>query len=190
MLLVDQISGGHSHGPSESNNDRRTSKSVATIGLVVHAAADGVALGAAATTSRSDVEMIVFIAIMLHKAPAAFGLTTFLLTENVERNRIRRHLLVFSLAAPIAALVIFYGLSQGSKEVLSNMNGTGIAMLFSAGTFFRTRFANELKQASVSFLAQVLINRHDSNKRGILKTAGFLKGMDSEKGWILKRAKF
>jgi len=29
--------------------------------------ADGIALGAAATTSHSDVEMIVFVAIMLHK---------------------------------------------------------------------------------------------------------------------------
>ena len=29
--------------------------------------ADGIALGAAVSTSRADVEMIVFIAIMLHK---------------------------------------------------------------------------------------------------------------------------
>lgn len=57
----------------------------ATIGLVVHAAADGVALGAAATTSHADVEIIVFLAIMLHKAPAAFGLVTFLLHEGIER---------------------------------------------------------------------------------------------------------
>lgn len=57
----------------------------ATIGLVVHAAADGVALGAAATTSHADVEIIVFLAIMLHKAPAAFGLVTFLLHEGVDR---------------------------------------------------------------------------------------------------------
>ena len=42
-------------------------KITATLGLVVHAAADGVALGAAATTSQTHVEMIVFIAIMLHK---------------------------------------------------------------------------------------------------------------------------
>lgn len=35
--------------------------------MVVHAAVDGVALGAAATTTQTDVEMIVFIAIMLHK---------------------------------------------------------------------------------------------------------------------------
>lgn len=39
----------------------------ATLGLVVHSAVDGVALGAAATTTHTDVEMIVFVAIMLHK---------------------------------------------------------------------------------------------------------------------------
>ena len=41
-----------------------------TLGLVVHAAADGIAMGAAAATRQVDVEMIVFLAIMLHKAPA------------------------------------------------------------------------------------------------------------------------
>uniref|UniRef100_A0A8W7P7W3 Uncharacterized protein n=1 Tax=Anopheles coluzzii TaxID=1518534 RepID=A0A8W7P7W3_ANOCL len=88
MMLVDQVSSRRTEGSSERNL-------TATIGLVVHAAADGVALGAAATTSHSDVEMIVFLAIMLHKAPAAFGL----------------------------------------KETLESLNATGIAMLFSAGTF-------------------------------------------------------
>lgn len=44
----------------------------ATLGLVVHAAADGVALGAAATTSQADVEAIVFLAIMLHKVRHQF----------------------------------------------------------------------------------------------------------------------
>lgn len=39
----------------------------ATIGLVVHSAADGVALGAAASTAHHDVEIIIFLAIMLHK---------------------------------------------------------------------------------------------------------------------------
>jgi zinc transporter ZupT len=39
----------------------------ATLGLVVHAAADGIALGASATTKHLEMEMIVFFAIMLHK---------------------------------------------------------------------------------------------------------------------------
>lgn len=77
MMIVDQIS-------SRRNKDSDRN-STATIGLVVHAAADGVALGAAATTSHQDVEMIVFLAIMLHKAPAAFGLVSFLLHEGIDR---------------------------------------------------------------------------------------------------------
>lgn len=51
----------------EIGNASSGAKITATIGLVVHAAVDGVALGAAATTTHTDVEMIVFIAIMLHK---------------------------------------------------------------------------------------------------------------------------
>ncbi|XP_013380707.1 zinc transporter ZIP9-like [Lingula anatina] len=140
MLLVDQLgSGGHSHGGSSDlesvsgSNGRK--KITATLGLVVHAAADGIALGAAASTSQTHVEMIVFIAIMLHKAPAAFGLVSFLLHEGFERSRIRKHLFIFSLAAPVLALITFFGLSGQSKEALSSVNATGLAMLFSAGTF-------------------------------------------------------
>lgn len=136
MLLVDNLcSHGHSHGASSESGHQRHKSIIASIGLLVHAAADGVALGAAATTSRTDIEMIVFLAIMLHKAPAAFGLSSFLLHEGCERGKIRQHLLAFSLAAPLFALITFYGLSQSGKEVISSVNGTGLAMLFSAGTF-------------------------------------------------------
>uniref|UniRef100_A0A673C1Z3 Zinc transporter ZIP9 n=1 Tax=Sphaeramia orbicularis TaxID=375764 RepID=A0A673C1Z3_9TELE len=112
-----------------------SSKITTTLGLVVHAAADGVALGAAASTSQTSVQLIVFVAIMLHKAPAAFGLVSFLMHAGLERNRIRKHLLVFALAAPVLAMLTFVGLSQSSKEALSDVNATGVAMLFSAGTF-------------------------------------------------------
>ncbi|XP_014218730.1 zinc transporter ZIP9 isoform X1 [Copidosoma floridanum] len=127
MLLIDQCSTKRSGGKERSVT--------ATLGLVVHAAADGVALGAAATTSQADVEAIVFLAIMLHKAPAAFGLVSFLLHEGVERRRIQKHLWVFSLAAPISALITYFGIGKEGKETLSNVNATGLAMLFSAGTF-------------------------------------------------------
>ncbi|EFN64470.1 Zinc transporter ZIP9 [Camponotus floridanus] len=82
MLLIDQCSARKSGGRQKSIT--------ATLGLIVHAAVDGVALGAAATTSQADVEVIVFFAIMLHKE---------------------------------------------GKETLSSVNATGLAMLFSAGTF-------------------------------------------------------
>ncbi|XP_018376820.1 PREDICTED: zinc transporter ZIP9 isoform X2 [Trachymyrmex cornetzi] len=116
-------------------SDGRQKSVTATLGLVVHAAVDGVALGAAATTSQADVEMIVFLAIMLHKAPAAFGLVSFLLHEGVDKKRISRHLLIFSLAAPCLTLVTYFGIGKEEKETLNNVNATGLAMLFSAGTF-------------------------------------------------------
>ncbi|XP_060938430.1 zinc transporter ZIP9 [Limanda limanda] len=137
MLLVDQIGSAHVHSTAEDPESARaaSSKITTTLGLVVHAAADGVALGAAASTSQTSVQLIVFVAIMLHKAPAAFGLVSFLMHAGLERNRIRRHLLVFALAAPVLAMLTFLGLSQSSKEALSDINATGVAMLFSAGTF-------------------------------------------------------
>ncbi|XP_063039484.1 zinc transporter ZIP9 [Engraulis encrasicolus] len=136
MLLVDQIGSSHMHSSDDPESARvMTSKITTTLGLVVHAAADGVALGAAASTSQTSVQLIVFVAIMLHKAPAAFGLVSFLMHAGLERNRIRKHLLVFALAAPAMAMLTFLGLSQSSKEALSDVNATGVAMLFSAGTF-------------------------------------------------------
>lgn len=51
----------------EVGGERVKASLTATVGLVVHAAVDGVALGAAATTTQTDVEMVVFAAIMLHK---------------------------------------------------------------------------------------------------------------------------
>lgn len=73
--------------------------------------------------------------IFIFQAPASFGLVTFLLHDGLDRARIRRYLLVFSLSAPLAALATYFGLSQKSKETLSSVNATGFAMLFSAGTF-------------------------------------------------------
>ncbi|XP_021489185.1 zinc transporter ZIP9 isoform X2 [Meriones unguiculatus] len=136
MLLVDQIGSSHVHSTDDPEAARpSSSKITTTLGLVVHAAADGVALGAAASTSQTSVQLIVFVAIMLHKAPAAFGLVSFLMHAGLERNRIRKHLLVFALAAPAMSMLTYLGLSKSSKEALSEVNATGVAMLFSAGTF-------------------------------------------------------
>lgn len=129
------INFSHNHQQQRHNIRPSNTKVTPTLGLVIHASADGIALGAAATTSHRHVEMIIFLAIMLHKAPAAFSLVVFLLHRGLKHSTIRRHLLAFSLSAPIAALVTYFGLSQSGKEALRRNNATGIAMLFSAGTF-------------------------------------------------------
>uniref|UniRef100_A0A0B6ZG42 Zinc transporter ZIP9 n=1 Tax=Arion vulgaris TaxID=1028688 RepID=A0A0B6ZG42_9EUPU len=155
MLLVDQI-GGNMHSPvvpsdAESvGHSQNRHKITATLGLVVHAAADGIALGAAITLSETHITMIVFVAIMLHKAPAAFGLVSFLLHEGLDRTRIRKHLAIFSVAAPLLTVITYIALSQQSKEALSNVQTTGIAMLFSAGTFLYVATVHVLPEISIT----------------------------------------
>lgn len=111
-----------------------------TVGLVIHAAADGIALGVSSTTT-GRLTFIIFLALMIHKAPAAFGLTSVLLKQGLSKRMARAHLIVFSLAAPIGALLTWGGahlLGYSSSTLgrsVSTEFATGMLLLFSAGTF-------------------------------------------------------
>ena len=128
--------------PIDNMNDPPSTSrpSSTTIGLVIHAAADGIALGASSTNSSSNLSFIIFIALMIHKAPAAFGLTTVLLKQGLSKRTARAHLIVFSLAAPLGALFTWFaihllGFSSGFGESASTEFTTGVLLLFSGGTF-------------------------------------------------------
>ena len=118
----------------------RESQSFATTtGLVIHAAADGIALGASSSGPSTGLSFIIFIAIMVHKAPAAFGLTSVLLKQGLTKREARGHLILFSLAAPAGALITYFlaqGLGgSGPGDAASTKWWTGILLLFSGGTF-------------------------------------------------------
>ena len=110
-----------------------------TLGLVIHAAADGIALGA--SSSQPSLSFIIFIAIMIHKAPAAFGLTSVLLKQGLGKRMARAHLVAFSVAAPLGALATWLtvrilgvgGVGLGGEEAIRWW--TGVLLLFSGGTF-------------------------------------------------------
>ena len=51
-----------------------------------------------------------------HQAPASFGLVTYLLHEGMDRARVRKHLLVFCLSAPSAAIATFLLLLSRSVQ--------------------------------------------------------------------------
>ena len=111
-----------------------------TLGLCIHAAADGIALGASsASTTTTSLSLIIFVAIMVHKAPAAFGLTSVLLKQGLSKRAARTHLVIFSLAAPAGALftwIIVRALGGGSSREPALMRWwTGVLLLFSGGTF-------------------------------------------------------
>lgn len=120
-------------------NPRQTRSLATTTGLVIHAAADGIAMGASASTRNTKLSFIIFIAIMLHKAPAAFGLTSVLLKQGLSKRAARGHLIIFSLAAPFGALSTWLLVHLlGGGATVGGESGqwwTGMLLLFSAGTF-------------------------------------------------------
>ena len=123
----------------------------ATIGLIIHAAADGLAIGASVSSS-TETGLIVFVAIMLHKGPAAFGLASFLEHIKLEKQKSQLYLLIFALSSPIMAIVTFFVLKDTSLATDENI---GLALMFSAGTFIYV--------ATVDVLPQVHSHEHEKD---------------------------
>ncbi|OJJ47102.1 hypothetical protein ASPZODRAFT_132042 [Penicilliopsis zonata CBS 506.65] len=145
-ISLDNLGSGLRRGSASSRdgslldrngNNKRNHSFATTTGLVIHAAADGIALGA--SSSDTGLSFIIFLAIMVHKAPASFGLTSVLLKQGLSSRAARAHLLVFSLAAPVGALATFLfvqAVGSGiSGDEASSRWRTGMLLLFSAGTF-------------------------------------------------------
>ncbi|KAJ5505065.1 Zinc/iron permease [Penicillium fimorum] len=143
-ISLDNLGSGLRRGSSPSRDglldanhaSRRGHSFATTTGLVIHAAADGIALGA--SSSDAGLSFIIFLAIMVHKAPASFGLTSILLKQGLSSRTARAHLLVFSFAAPFGALATFLFVqmmgSSGADEAGTHWR-TGMLLLFSGGTF-------------------------------------------------------
>lgn len=113
--------------------------SATTIGLVIHSCADGIALGASSSAPSTSLSLVVFFAIMLHKAPAAFGMTSVLLKQGFSKRRVQKHLAIFSMAAPAGAVLTWAIVHLLGRNRLGGDDGlawtTGWVLLFSGGTF-------------------------------------------------------
>ncbi|KAK4056792.1 hypothetical protein OIO90_002041 [Microbotryomycetes sp. JL221] len=137
--------------------ERQTQALSTVIGLLVHSIADGISLGASSMSSSSSssqsaltgvsstatsldddvsLDLIIFLAIMVHKAPAAFALSSLLRTSYVSSFFRYRSLLLFSLAAPFGAVLTFLFLYIVGADDPNQIGWwTGIALVFSGGTF-------------------------------------------------------
>lgn len=96
MYTIDCLS-PHSHsrahneaidlGTNQAHQIAPQKSGKAVTGLLIHAAADGLALGASFASDGADSDLIlVFIAMLVHKAPTAFGLAAFLVRDGVGRR--------------------------------------------------------------------------------------------------------
>ena len=139
MMLILEGSGiGHAvHEEHHDHHDEhghehvhhRNSPWIIVLGLSLHSAADGLAIGSAAAGTSEAVTALVALAVLIHKVPAAFSLGVFSMHERENKNDSIRDIVIFSLATPVMILVSFYTL-QGMDE-----HFIALAMLFAAGTF-------------------------------------------------------
>ena len=112
--------------------------------MIVHAAVDGVALGAAIKEGDSALGLLVFVAIMLHKAPSSFGLASYLLHHGITPEGVKRRLLVFSSSAPLGAFATYMLLSMTVVEYKQEL--LVVLLLFSGGTFLYVATAHVLPE--------------------------------------------
>ncbi len=119
-----------------------SSKLSIVIGLLAHSVADGLALGAAQLSSVSSapardaahdsspsLSLVVFLAILLHKFPTAFALSS-LLSRSSTRRFALSSLAAFSLAAPVSAVAAFNVLAwlgTGDARALDWWTGLGVS---------------------------------------------------------------
>ncbi|CAF9917246.1 hypothetical protein IMSHALPRED_003515 [Imshaugia aleurites] len=147
-----------------------------TLGLCIHAAADGIALGASSSsTSTSSLSLIIFVAIMVHKAPAAFGLTSVLLKQGLGKRAARAHLVIFSLAAPAGAVgtwVVVRTLGGGGNTEPALMKWwTGVLLLFSGGTFLWVAPSSVHKMQLLTVGSHRYVAMHTMQEEGSQSTA-------------------
>ena len=139
MMLILEGSGiGHAiHEEHHDHHDEHghehvhhmTTPWLLVLGLSMHSAADGLAIGSAAAGTSEAVTALVAMAVLIHKVPAAFSLGVFSMHEREDRNDSIRDVVLFSLATPVMIMISFYALEGLDGHLIA------LAMLFAAGTF-------------------------------------------------------
>lgn len=135
---VERLNVPGANNSTANNGGKQISKSTKfSIGLIIHSIADGVALGAAIVSGGTELETLVFLAILIHKAPASFGLTSVLLRHGLDFKSIRTSLGLFAAAAPAGALLT-YAITTLLWKIGVSMDVITIGavlLVFSGGTF-------------------------------------------------------
>jgi len=139
MMLILEGSGiGHAiHEEHHDHHDEHghehvhhmTTPWLLVLGLSLHSAADGLAIGSAAAGTSEAVTALVAMAVLIHKVPAAFSLGVFSMHEREDRNDSIKDVVLFSLATPVMIMISFYALEGLDGNLIA------LAMLFAAGTF-------------------------------------------------------
>lgn len=136
MFIIDNIfSNNKSLTPSNNKNQINLYESIfgssLTIGFIFHGIIDGISLGSS-FASGATIPIIIFTAIIIHKIPTSFSLSTILYLENIPDSKLFWHIFLFALLSPISTWITYMivSLLKNNLDVV-----IGILFLFSAGNF-------------------------------------------------------
>jgi zinc and cadmium transporter len=139
-----EIAVGHLHAPGEHHLhgheavcDVHTMGLAAFAGMSAHTLVDGFALGAA--TMTPELGALVFLAILAHKVPNSFSLSTILRAEGYSRGKTLAMNAAFALMVPLGA-----GLYFALKELVRIETFTSFVLAASAGTFLHLSLSDIL----------------------------------------------
>lgn len=144
MVAFDRLNknrGGACCGQEDGTGSSKAPES-AIAGLIIHCVADGIAMGSAFSSGSTSTTLILGAAMVLHKAPMAFGLSSFLISCKWSWQRSQETIVWFSSAAPLSTMGTYVLLSL-FRGVLGE-KGVALAMLFSGGTFLHAATAHIL----------------------------------------------
>ncbi|KAI3630511.1 hypothetical protein MIR68_011946 [Amoeboaphelidium protococcarum] len=164
--------------------DHKMNPSSMMIGMLIHCASDGIAMGVSTLSDSDQLTFVIFLAILLHKAPSAFALTAILMDKyQLGRRRIKQWMLLFTAMPSLSCMVTFivlqlyqsirlqsistknYG-DRYSASCMSNL--TGSLLLVSGGSF--------LYVSCVHILPEIFTNDHSD---GVITSAADIQQNNS-----------
>jgi len=133
-------------GSGPRHQQRRGFKGWSTVAfMVLHACTDGLVLGSVAATGHQEMSLVVSMAMVAHKVPAAFSLCAYLMALRWRPGRALKSMLAFAVATPLAAILFYsikYAISAAAFE-----KSISLAMLFSSGSIMYVGFFHMLPEA-------------------------------------------
>ncbi len=127
----------HPHHADGTGCDVHTLGLAAWLGMSAHTVVDGFALGAASV--QPELGALVFLAILAHKVPNSFSLSTILISEGYSRSRAVLMNAAFALMVPVGA-----GLYVVLRDAVHAERFTSLALAVSAGTFLHLSLSDIL----------------------------------------------
>ena len=145
FYVIEQVFKTH-FCPSTEHNCPEHGHSIEPIGFLsfagisIHSIIDGLAFGGALASSFK-LGILVAVAIIVHKIPDGFCLSTLLLCKKYSTKTITLLLIMFAAMTPLGAVITYYGFAYGL-----NIN-IGLILGSTAGSFLYVATADMLPEA-------------------------------------------